>query len=450
MCGLFIISQNIFAFGPFNSKPYLTPTSSPTNSIYINWNTVTEESTIVAYGTTAAIADTFRLNDVFFYHHAHITNLTPNTEYYYRVLPSGDLKQFRTFPTHCDTFTFLAFGDTRTDSAAHQSVINRMATCDFSFYTHTGDLVGYGDSTLCWQTFFNIEDTLLQSKHFQPAIGNRETPYWQYDTLFALPDSEDYYSMNYGNTHCISLNTQMDLYGSQRDWLINDLAIASNDTSIDWIFVSLHRPPYSSGYHGNQMDVRNAWCPVFETYAVDIVFCSHDHDYERTIPINGVIYIVTGGGGAPLYPVGYSLFTAFSLSTHHFCHVSITDKKLLMQAIKPDGTVFDTLFIDKTTGIDENTISKTAILLQINPNPFNTTTKVTFSMAHGAESIELQIYDVTGRLVKDFRATPDALRTTQISWDGRDQADRKLPSGGYFLKLVTGDYSATEKLLLIR
>ncbi|UCG93260.1 MAG: hypothetical protein JSV97_06070, partial [candidate division WOR-3 bacterium] len=41
------------------------------------------------------------------------------------------------------------------------------------------------------------------------------------------------------------------------------------------------------------------------------------------------------------------------------------------------------------------------------------------------------------------------LRNT-VSWDGVDDADRKLPSGVYFLKSTAGDYQQTEKLLLIR
>lgn len=236
-----------YRFGSFNSKPYLTPTALPTNSIYINWNTETEESTIVAYGLTLALDDTVRIPGVRYYHHVKLTALHSETEYYYQVLPGGDIKQFTTFPTQQDTFTFVAFGDTRTDSVAHQPIIDRMATYDFNFFLHSGDLVNDGNNTDDWRTFFNIEDTLLQSRQFLPTIGNHEFPYRPYDTLFSLPDSEDYYSIDFARAHFIILNTEavsLDSPAAQWLWLKDNLTNASRDTSTYWIFVGLHRPPY--------------------------------------------------------------------------------------------------------------------------------------------------------------------------------------------------------------
>jgi len=339
-------------FKPFDSKPYLTVTASPTNSIYINWNTKSQESTIVAFGLTPLLEDTLKIAGVHNFHHIKLTHLLPSAEYYYKVLPGGDIKTFKTFSAQADSFSFIVFGDTRTDSAAHQSVINRMADYKFEFILHSGDLVHHGSSADEWITFFNIEDTLLQTKHFMPTIGNHDKPYWPYDTLFALPDPEAYYSVNYGNAHFIMLNTEMDLCGSQRDWLINDLTTTRNDTLIDWIFVNLHRPPYTSGLYDCAFNVQENWCPLFQEYGVDIVFAGHDHTYERTLKIGGIVYIVTGGGGAPLYDVGKSEWTAYSEKTYHFCLVQIMGERLLLKAIKPDNTVFDSLILDKESNLN--------------------------------------------------------------------------------------------------
>ena len=334
-------------FGPFNSKPYLTPTNEPTSSININWNTAKKESSIIAYGLTTLLEDTIKFSGVRNFHHVRLSRLIPDTEYYYKVLPKGSTETFKTFPSNADTFVFIAFGDTRSDSAAHHAVINRMANYAFDFVMNSGDLVARGDNTDDWRTFFYIEDTILQSKCFLPTPGNHERPYWPYDTLFALPGTEYFYSINYGNAHFVMLNTQIDLHGIQRNWLINDLLVARSDTTIDWIFINLHRPPYSSGSHGSQEDVRTAWCPIFEQYGVDIVFCGHDHGYERTSKINGVIYIVTAGGGAPLYEVDKHDWTAMSVSCHHFCFVKIEGKKLILKAVKPDGSTIDSLTLEK-------------------------------------------------------------------------------------------------------
>ena len=434
-------------FGPFDSKPYLTATASPTNSLYINWNTDTEESTIVAYGTVASLGDTVRISGVRNYHHVMLTGLLPATEYFYRVVPWGDVKQFTTFPIQAETLSFVAFGDTRTDSAAHQSVVNRMPAYDFNLMVHSGDLVANGENTSDWRKFFNVEDTVLQSYHFLPAIGNHESPFWPYDTLFALPDSEDYYAVNFGNSHFIILNTEIDLYGAQRDWLIDDLSTASSDTSIDWIFVDFHRPPYSSSTHGSQLDVRDAWCPLFATYGVDIVFSGHDHCYERTVPIDSVVYIVTGGGGAPLYDVDSSSWTAHSEKTYHFCLIDITAKKLFLRAIKPNGTVFDTLVIDKTPGIEEATTFRNDGFT-LAPNPFVRNLTISYAISV-TENVHLKICDSVGRCIKTLVSGPRFPGTYTLTWAGVDESGNTLEAGTYFVVFEHGTEILRRKIVKI-
>jgi len=333
-------------FQPFDSNPYLTVTSSPTASVNINWNTLKPAETIVAYGSSL-LEDTARITGVRNYHHMRLSGLSPATWYYYKVLPHGDIRTFKTFPLYADSFDFIVFGDTRTDSATHQSIIDKILEYAPPLVIHTGDLVTSGGSGSDWRTFFNTEDALLQGTYFIPVVGNHEKPYWPYDTFFALPDAEYFYSVDYGSMHIICLDTEMDLNGLQRDWLINDLVSTKEDTSIKWIFVNSHRPPYSSGSHGSQMDVRNAWCKIFEDYRVDIVFNGHDHIYERTYPINGVVYMVIGGGGAPLYDVDKHDWTAYSEKVYHFCHIKIAGKRLSLKTMKPDGTVIDSSYIEK-------------------------------------------------------------------------------------------------------
>jgi parallel beta-helix repeat protein len=98
-------------------------------------------------------------------------------------------------------------------------------------------------------------------------------------------------------------------------------------------------------------------------------------------------------------------------------------------------------------GIEEHEPTQTIFTyLQISPNPFRDRVNIKFSIKHSAEVIELKIYDATGRMVKDFKHVINQ----QIFWNGTDDLNRKLPSGVYFLKFQAGDYSTTEKLLMIR
>jgi len=78
----------------------------------------------------------------------------------------------------------------------------------------------------------------------------------------------------------------------QLAWLEETLAT----TDATWKLAALHHPPYSGGFQGSNAAAREAFVPPFERYGVQIVFSGHEHDYQRTDPINGVTYVVSGGG----------------------------------------------------------------------------------------------------------------------------------------------------------
>jgi hypothetical protein len=97
------------------------------------------------------------------------------------------------------------------------------------------------------------------------------------------------------------------------------------------------------------------------------------------------------------------------------------------------------------------------------PNPFSKLTEISFSIEHpdrinntsygtdSAERIELKIYDVAGRRMRDlYYAMHYAPCAVQVSWDGADQAGRQLCSGVYFVRFEAGNHRTTEKVLLIK
>ena len=89
----------------------------------------------------------------------------------------------------------------------------------------------------------------------------------------------------------------------------------------------------------------------------------------------------------------------------------------------------------------------------ISPNPFRRELVIKYQIADmdKTSNVSLKIYDAAGRLVKDFsRLALDALRPTQIIWDGTDQNDRQVPAGVYFVSFKTGDYKKVEKAILLR
>ena len=72
--------------------------------------------------------------------------------------------------------------------------------------------------------------------------------------------------------------------------------------------------------------------PLFEGNGVQLVFAGHDHAYERTI-IHGITYVVSGGGGAPLYGQR-QLKNPKSLvfkEVYHFVQVDVTSENLSLR-----------------------------------------------------------------------------------------------------------------------
>ena len=80
--------------------------------------------------------------------------------------------------------------------------------------------------------------------------------------------------------------------------------------------------------------------PLFERYGVQLVVSGHDHDYQRSVPINGVVYLVTGGA-AGTRRTGEEDFTAVSFSWHHFVELAVSRDRLVVRAVNQDLRVAD-------------------------------------------------------------------------------------------------------------
>lgn len=89
--------------------------------------------------------------------------------------------------------------------------------------------------------------------------------------------------------------------------------------------------------------------------------------------------------------------------------------------------------------------------LQIYPNPCRNGTHIKLSIGQGAQDIELKIYDVTGRLVKNFSHLLSHIpHQSSVMWDGTDEQGRRVADGIYFLHLNVQDYSQIKKVILIK
>ncbi len=359
--------------------PYMNWDDSTTTTIRINWRTYQAESSIVAYGI-GSLSDTIVDTTQTTIHSIKLTGLTPNSVYSYKIIGNSfttPVYHFHTAPTGADSINFVIYGDTRSNGSPHRTVVHAIAQENPQFVINTGDLVPDGRSMSDWYAFFDIEAEMLRNAPIMPCIGNHDTPPTNYLDLFYLPGNEEYYSFKYGNLYFIALNTESNLY-AQRPFLTQELINATQDSS-NWVIVYFHRPPYSAGGHGSSYSVRNAWCSILSQYHVPVVFNGHNHFYQRTIPINGVTYIVTGGGGAPLYSPGSASWVAYSEACYHYMRITATANRLSIKAVRAtDGVVIDSVTFTKPVGVSE---------------------RIDYGMLNGSIRGNFKVLDITGRVV---------------------------------------------------
>jgi 3',5'-cyclic AMP phosphodiesterase CpdA len=236
-----------------------------------------------------------------------------------------------------------AVGDAGTGDAAERSVAETMAQTGasdpFDALLLLGDNVyPSGDpSRLDAAVFEPFGPVLDAGAELLAVLGNHDVEAGHGPAqAAALGMPHSWYTAEVGPALVIALDTNQVGSTEQRAWL--ERTLASSDAA--WVIVIMHHPPFSAGYHGSTATVREEWVPLFERYGVDLVLTGHDHDYQRSAPIGGITYVVSGGGASPR-PTGRAEFTAYSASGLHFVDVAVWEDRIEVQAISPSG-VFDT------------------------------------------------------------------------------------------------------------
>jgi 3',5'-cyclic AMP phosphodiesterase CpdA len=189
--------------------------------------------------------------------------------------------------------------------------------------------------------FAPFADVLRAGTTLLAIIGNHDVKSnWADAQMRALDMPARYWLQEFDDVLIVGLDSN-DLDPAQLAFLEHALST----TSARWKIVAVHHPPYSAGYQGSSTDIRARLSPLLERYGVQLVLSGHDHDYQRSIPIGGVTYVVSGAA-ANTRRTGDEGFTASSFSWHHFIDIAITGDHLVLRAVGQDGSVFDEAVVD--------------------------------------------------------------------------------------------------------
>ncbi len=351
------VTKNAFVW-----PTYLTNVS--TDSVYVNLKTILPSVVTVEYAKSSDYAKNAKFTEsvsesgLEVYHHVKLTNLAPNTQYTYMVVSkdpvtgsqSSKIFKFVTAPLDdsLKNFSFVVYGDTRTFQLRNKIVCDAIAKDPSNprFVFNIGDLTMDGRVEANWNRFFWAIHDLAANIPYYPILGNHEYNSSYFYDAFPLPkgggtDEEEWYSFNYGPVHIVVLDADVILMEKdpkkmqkQTDWLVKDLKANQN---AKFKIVIFHQPFWTNTTDetGNPELVKY-WKSVFEKYGVNIVFNGHYHAYEHFL-VNGVHYITTAGGGAPMYPLKpkdkWWKFTVKSVTDiHHYTVINVNGDTMTITA----------------------------------------------------------------------------------------------------------------------
>jgi len=298
--------------------PYLLDVTA--TGATVMWGSCTEGDSTVEYGPTAAYGYTEYDATSTSIHSIGLAGLAADTDYHYRVSTgavTGVDHVFTTAPATGADFTFAFYGDSRGGTVVHGAIADRIAGEAPDLVLHGGDLVNQAPSHTTWGVeFFDPAAVYLPDQPLLMTPGNHESPFdyaytWFDDYFPPQVGGETYFSAVWGDARFVVLDTNdpeftgevvgvLPVDTDQYLWLEAELAGATEPL----LFVLHHHPVYSSGHHAMDHDVvaiQDNLAPLYRTYGVDAVFCSHEHAYERSFD-GEVHYLTVGGGGAPLQP----------------------------------------------------------------------------------------------------------------------------------------------------
>ena len=289
------------------------------------------------------------------FHALTVGDLKPGTAYTYRV-KVGEVTsaegRFTTAPGDNRPFTFLLYGDNRSDPQAHAAVVKAMQAVPSDFLVNTGDLVAEGDSARDWEDFFRIETPMLRDRCMFACVGNHEmTGNNANNYLRYLQTGKDagggrtlFFTVRWSNARFFFLNAFVPWSsGPDRAWIEQELARADAEEGLDHRFVVMHQGVGSSGPHGPNKDLIGAGvAELFRKHKVTAVFAGHDHLYERG-EHKGLKYLLSGGGGAPLYKVRRrpDPSTQAVEVVHHFAEVQVEGPAMKFTARRLDGSTLE-------------------------------------------------------------------------------------------------------------
>lgn len=279
--------------------------------------TARETVVTLGFGVDSRLVPEPDVPGTYFIDEVAIGGLEPATCYRYRVVGYEDEAHGRFCTMHAPTdhttpIELFVIGDTNPSIGNTAGVLEHGELDVAELTLHLGDIQYYSSVIESWQSWFGLMEPLLRAGALMPTIGNHEDELDgeledYYVRLFggASEDGDEHrYHFESGGVHFFSLDSEGELGAGneQATWLEAELAEAEASDGYRFSILYCHRPPYSVGGSSGSRSVRSALAPVVAAHTVPLVMSGHVHNYQR-FDVDGVAYVVSGGGGGLLETV---------------------------------------------------------------------------------------------------------------------------------------------------
>jgi len=251
----------------------------------------------------------------------------------------------------------IAYGDqrftnpantTQTSPRIRQWLVKQIAAEHPAAVIMNGDVPLAGDAANDYAVFQAETKAWRDSKlRVFPALGNHEfrgDPRKDLENWWnAFPELRNrrWYSAQLGSRlYLLLLDSDTSLLpgSDQARWL--EKQVEGIPASIDFVIVSLHHPPVADiqthievdhNPRPNEIALRDYLSKAARTsHASFLVSAGHIHNYERTV-VEGVTYLVSGGGGAPPYFVERTpqdLYQSILFPNYHYVKLTVEKDRL--------------------------------------------------------------------------------------------------------------------------